>query len=511
MPRFEGKVPKSRENADQKHSAQHKESQLSSGQLIIYEQEELPVDETTFQSPVNLHAALMSQTVSDIQRSKIGLQLQQTYGNRYVQRLLRSVSPNGNQVQKKSDTVQAAGAMVIQRENEEGSGFGQLLNFWKGQESKGSKKYKDARKVSGEYKGENIKSHLASDIMAAAVKHAQATGKDLIEIMSSKFNWSKEDVEKYIFTHEQPFVKYLTSESAREEYELVGGGSLKQGKPPQPFDTDGMFSKHSGQGFGIYVMAPDGRLYAGVHKVGLFHHSSFLAGMPTAGAGELKVDSGTLQVITNKSGHYKPGRAQMINVLKQLKERGVGLTGVRLDLVSEIDNYPGGAQKFLDNEDAKAAQARARLAAGSGQYSMVNFGNLKRPGVPASQGPGKPESKPPEGSGTYSEIRPGMFGRPGAKLPPGPEKPAESGTPEQRGGASGGSGEYYEPGKSEQGDGASGGSGGYYEPGKSEEDGDASGGSGGYCEPGKSEEEEETGNNSGAGTYSEIKFRGSGR
>jgi hypothetical protein len=278
----------------------------------------------------------------------------------------KSISSIQRQAEKEEEIrakpLKTIGTPVVQRNNGGASGFGHLLNFWKGLESKGKEIYGDLKALAGRYKGEHIKSPIAKAIMANAAQNAQATGEDLVTYMNREYNWSQEDVEKYIYEHEKPFVKYITSEAAREEYELVGGATLKQGKPPHPFDTTGMFSKHSGQDFGIYVMAPDGRIYSGVHKVGLFHHSSFLAGLPTASAGELKVQAGTLQHITNKSGHYQPGRAQMVNSLKQLRGRGVNLDGVRLDMVNEIDNYPGGAKKFLEDEERRAAQARARVS-----------------------------------------------------------------------------------------------------------------------------------------------------
>jgi hypothetical protein len=60
-------------------------------------------------------------------------------------------------------------------------------------------------------------------------------------------------------------------------------------------------------GWGIFVVSPDGRIYGGSHVVGEHHHSSFLAGGMVSAAGEMVVDpTGVVRFITAKSGHYMP-------------------------------------------------------------------------------------------------------------------------------------------------------------------------------------------------------------
>src|SRR5262249_7721657 len=93
---------------------------------------------------------------------------------------------------------------------------------------------------------------------------------------------------------------------------------------------------------------------ANAHRVGLFQHSSFLGGGAVACAGELQVIDGKLVHITNKSGHYHPQRAQMLNAVRELVRMGVSLAGVGLTLL-EVGNEmnrdadEGGAQKFYDD------------------------------------------------------------------------------------------------------------------------------------------------------------------
>ncbi|MCC6386708.1 MAG: hypothetical protein IT302_04925 [Dehalococcoidia bacterium] len=145
-------------------------------------------------------------------------------------------------------------------------------------------------------------------------------------------------------------VKYLETTEARNEFKLEVGGSITQGG--EPFDTSKMYSKFMGDGFGIYVMAKDGTFYATSHKIGLFHHSSFLGGGDVAGAGEMKVVGGTLQFITNKSGHYWPGDQELAQTLNELQAAsGFSSAGLaQLLPAGGLKNpYPGGPTQFLQD------------------------------------------------------------------------------------------------------------------------------------------------------------------
>ncbi len=174
-------------------------------------------------------------------------------------------------------------------------------------------------------------------------------------------------------------VKYIRDESEREELELKGGDPLKQGKPPNErvYDTSRDFSVFSGIGWAIYVMSPDGKIYAHSHKISRFHHSSFLAGGDVAGAGEIKVNNGKLTGITNKSGHYRPGPEYLVQVLKEFRERGTGLSGVYLkafftDAQGNVQTDDSrDAQKFLEDEEHRLGQGAGAGAGGGGAPSVV--------------------------------------------------------------------------------------------------------------------------------------------
>ena len=108
----------------------------------------------------------------------------------------------------------------------------------------------------------------------------------------------------------------------RSHYELrfVGGRFYRLMDDNQPFST----AHHrtdpddANQGWGIFVMSRQNRIYSHSKTVGVFHHSSFLGGEPTKAAGCLCVDRGRIVGVNLASGHYKPGRVQMLNLLRAL-------------------------------------------------------------------------------------------------------------------------------------------------------------------------------------------------
>ena len=128
-------------------------------------------------------------------------------------------------------------------------------------------------------------------------------------------------------------VKYLSDEE-RAMYKL----QLRDGKiydsTGQLFDTGDAVTAHSGQGRAIFTMDESGNFYASkFQQVGEFHHSSLGAGQPVAAAGEIQVDHGVLQAISDKSGHYLPGRAFTQQALDSLQRSGIDLSSVSKDFI----------------------------------------------------------------------------------------------------------------------------------------------------------------------------------
>lgn len=119
-------------------------------------------------------------------------------------------------------------------------------------------------------------------------------------------------------------VEYLDHD-ARDGYEIVARSGKLYAAEGEEFHTGNHSTAFSGKGWAIFVMSPEGRVYAGSHVTGKFHHSSFLAGLPVVSAGELAVDRGTVRAVTAKSGHYQPTPEMFKRMLDWLEKGGVNL------------------------------------------------------------------------------------------------------------------------------------------------------------------------------------------
>jgi hypothetical protein len=129
-------------------------------------------------------------------------------------------------------------------------------------------------------------------------------------------------------------VKYLT-DTERGGYQLfVKDGKLYDAEG-NLFDTSGAMTVHSGEGRAIFVMDENGNLYASNYQeVGVFHHSSLLAGEPVAGAGELQVSNGEIQIISDKSGHYMPTHDYTMQTVNYLRSLGLNINDSQIEFWS---------------------------------------------------------------------------------------------------------------------------------------------------------------------------------
>ena len=93
-------------------------------------------------------------------------------------------------------------------------------------------------------------------------------------------------------------------------------------------------------------MAPKGQIYAAPRDSADRHHSSFLAGGPVAGAGELVTGpDGVLKKVTDRSGHYRPEASHTAQVLERLEQQSPGiLDGAKFEI--NRGGHNGGEQKF---------------------------------------------------------------------------------------------------------------------------------------------------------------------
>jgi hypothetical protein len=128
-------------------------------------------------------------------------------------------------------------------------------------------------------------------------------------------------------------VTYL-DEVAREAYRITIRDGFVYDAQGQLFDTsEGVSAFIDGSdGRAIFVMDRHGNLYASTqHEAGIFHHSSFFAGGEVASAGELVVRDGRIELLTDQSGHYRPGRERTLQVLEQLASQGVVIDPARIE------------------------------------------------------------------------------------------------------------------------------------------------------------------------------------
>lgn len=145
-------------------------------------------------------------------------------------------------------------------------------------------------------------------------------------------------------------VKYC-DENERKAFEIgFSDGRLTKGG--DPYSTKQENAAFSGPGSAIFVMSPGGKLYAGSHKIGQFHHSSFLSGGPVKSAGEIKTDEhGNITKITSKSGHYKPSKEDLLKAVSAFKNEGVNVDNIEVVLVGmDYEASYLSAESFLDSQ-----------------------------------------------------------------------------------------------------------------------------------------------------------------
>jgi hypothetical protein len=126
-------------------------------------------------------------------------------------------------------------------------------------------------------------------------------------------------------TRERP-VKYLTEEE-RAFYEVF-------------IDKDGLVVNSQGIPLtspinknrpieAVYVISPEGRFYASyLTPNDFFQHSSFLAGGDILAAGKITFNEGTIQTLSNESGHYHPPIESIDTVITILEKRSVKIMNV---------------------------------------------------------------------------------------------------------------------------------------------------------------------------------------
>jgi hypothetical protein len=105
---------------------------------------------------------------------------------------------------------------------------------------------------------------------------------------------------------------------------ILEGGKLYKlaaGNAPGPvFNSSALKTEFAGPGFAIFVWDHKQRLYSGLHIANALHHSTPRGGRPVLCAGEWKTDpTGTIVMITSKTGHYTTTPKEFKTFLQYLK------------------------------------------------------------------------------------------------------------------------------------------------------------------------------------------------
>jgi hypothetical protein len=217
-------------------------------------------------------------------------------------------------------------------------------------------------------------------------------------VLSPKFaDWRNNGKQKTVWDPAQSFWDYIGTAAAGTSkvayYESVGSAAedlatmTTQAKSRVEFRGNQLFLAHdnslfdtkkhttcaSGNGWAIFVLSPQGELYAGSHIEGKLHHSTFLAGGAVVAAGEMHVVAGDVRAINSKSGHYCPSRRNMHAMVSRL----VGIPGAAI-ILPEFLKRPFPAHKVSDFRidvntptKVKKAELEARLEGEAKKASWI--------------------------------------------------------------------------------------------------------------------------------------------
>jgi len=141
----------------------------------------------------------------------------------------------------------------------------------------------------------------------------------------------KQELEKKANSDQVTTRMFTDDERENSKVDIIGG-ELVGG---ERFDAHGAAAGGTlplGAGAREFVMGRDGQMHQFAPKQTKendkqvnTHHSSVLRGEEVAGAGKMETENGKIKTISNASGHYKPGIAQMVQTLEILLKQGVFL------------------------------------------------------------------------------------------------------------------------------------------------------------------------------------------
>ena len=126
-------------------------------------------------------------------------------------------------------------------------------------------------------------------------------------------------------------VEYLISDEERFPYEIDLDG--REGDGLWRLACTGQLVNTGPKGW-IFVLL-NGRMYACEKRTSTFprfHHSSFFAGAGVSAAGMVVCSAGRLTKLFPHSGHYRPHDRHLLSLLSCLRDKGVDLATVQVDV-----------------------------------------------------------------------------------------------------------------------------------------------------------------------------------
>ncbi|MCD9020873.1 hypothetical protein [Cohnella silvisoli] len=104
-----------------------------------------------------------------------------------------------------------------------------------------------------------------------------------------------------------------------------------------------------------------------------FHHSSFLGGEEVAGAGEMQVRDGQVELVSDTSGHYRPGSKQMMQTVQQLEKNKVQTERLGVEFVGKngTQNMQASATELLGYADHNPETAEDQMREKHSQKNSV--------------------------------------------------------------------------------------------------------------------------------------------
>lgn len=161
---------------------------------------------------------------------------------------------------------------------------------------------------------DKIKQRITDHLVA--LKH-----KKLLDVSSEDKQMDKVHKVKMLTPLEKEAYRVMPSDGLL--WQLMQPEDSEQQLKIEPFDTTEHIAHSKATGSCIFILSPQGELFAGSSEIGKFHHSSFQRGGYVSYGGTMKVNEGKLNYIDDYSGHYQPHAPQFFNILKEFKSKNL--------------------------------------------------------------------------------------------------------------------------------------------------------------------------------------------